>query len=82
VSTLSGSDRPKTTRSPHEPKEFTPSCVHQLRNSGFTASVRSARDSHEFVFGSRKHKRYYDNALRRMQEALATVDMDDVWDGQ
>jgi len=35
---------------------------------------------HTFDFDSQKHYRYSDNALRRMQEALATVDMDAVWE--
>ena len=34
---------------------------------------------HVFTFGSQKHPRYSDNALRRMREALGTVDMDQVW---
>jgi hypothetical protein len=34
---------------------------------------------HEFVFGTQRHKRYSDNALREMQRALETIDMDDVW---
>jgi hypothetical protein len=34
---------------------------------------------HVFMFGSQKHPRYSDNALRRMKEALETVDMDQVW---
>ncbi len=34
---------------------------------------------HTFVFGSSVHPRYSDNALRRMEEALATVDMAKVW---
>jgi hypothetical protein len=34
---------------------------------------------HVFAFGSQKHPRYSDNALRRMQKALETVDMDLVW---
>ncbi len=34
---------------------------------------------HVFTFGSQKHPRYSDNALRRMREALETVDMDAVW---
>jgi hypothetical protein len=36
---------------------------------------------HEFVFGSQKHRRYSDNALRRMRETLDVVDVDDVWEG-
>jgi len=35
---------------------------------------------HEFVFGSQRHKRYSDNALRRMKEGVATLDLDDVWE--
>ncbi len=35
---------------------------------------------HVFDFDSQKHYRYSDNALRRMQEALETVDMDEVWE--
>jgi prophage antirepressor-like protein len=34
---------------------------------------------HEFVFGTQRHKRYSDNALREMQRVLETIDMDDVW---
>lgn len=34
---------------------------------------------HEFVFGTQRHKRYSDNALTRMVEALETVDMQEVW---
>ena len=34
---------------------------------------------HVFSFGSQKHPRYSDNAFRRMQAALETVDMDEVW---
>jgi hypothetical protein len=34
---------------------------------------------HVFSFGSQKHPRYSDNALRRMQTALASVDMEEVW---
>ncbi len=34
---------------------------------------------HVFAFGSQKHLRYSDNALRRMQQALKTVDMEEVW---
>lgn len=34
---------------------------------------------HVFTFGSQKHPRYSDNALRRMQDAKETVDMDEVW---
>lgn len=34
---------------------------------------------HAFTFGSQKHPRYSDNALRRMEEALETVDMGEVW---
>jgi hypothetical protein len=34
---------------------------------------------HVFTFGSQKHPRYSDNALRRMQEALTIVDMEQVW---
>ena len=32
-----------------------------------------------FTFGSQKHPRYSDNALRRMNEALKAVDMGQVW---
>jgi len=35
---------------------------------------------HEFVFGSQRHKRYSDNAYRRMEIALDEVDMDEVWE--
>jgi hypothetical protein len=35
---------------------------------------------HEFVFGSQRHRRYSDNALRRMKETLPKVDMDAVWE--
>lgn len=35
--------------------------------------------SHKFVFGSQKHLRYSDNALRAMKEAVKTVDMEKVW---
>jgi hypothetical protein len=34
---------------------------------------------HVFTFGSQRHPRYSDNALRRMEDALERVDMDDVW---
>jgi hypothetical protein len=34
---------------------------------------------HEFVFGSQRIVRYSDNAFTRMREALAVIDMDDVW---
>ena len=34
---------------------------------------------HVFTFGSQRHPRYSDNAVRRMQEALEDVDMDEVW---
>jgi len=34
---------------------------------------------HVFSFGSQQHRRYSDNALRRMREALKTVDMAEVW---
>ncbi len=34
---------------------------------------------HVFDFDSQKHYRYSDNALRKMAEALKSVDMDDVW---
>jgi hypothetical protein len=34
---------------------------------------------HVFEFGSQKHPRYSDNALRRMREAIATQDMDAIW---
>jgi hypothetical protein len=37
---------------------------------------------HEFVFGTQRHKRYSDNALTYMKEALETVDMDEVWKRQ
>lgn len=35
--------------------------------------------SHRFVFGSTKHLRYSDNALKAIMEAKAQVDMDRVW---
>ncbi|WP_394652577.1 hypothetical protein, partial [uncultured Sphingomonas sp.] len=34
---------------------------------------------HVFEFGSQKHPCFSDNALRRMQEALAEIDMDELW---
>lgn len=34
---------------------------------------------HVFSFGSQRHPRYSDNALRRMQQELPKVDMDEVW---
>ncbi|WP_405060158.1 hypothetical protein OG474_00575 [Kribbella sp. NBC_01505] len=34
---------------------------------------------HVFVFGSQSIARFSDNALRRMKEAVETLDMDDVW---
>ena len=34
---------------------------------------------HEFVFGSQRHLRYSDNALRSLQNAMHTLDMDAVW---
>lgn len=34
---------------------------------------------HVFTFGSQRHPRYSENALRRMQEALNAVDMERVW---
>lgn len=36
--------------------------------------------AHVFDFDSQRHFRYSDNALRRMQEALETVDMNAVWE--
>jgi hypothetical protein len=35
---------------------------------------------HEFVFGSQHHKRYSDNALRKMEEGVETLNMDEVWE--
>jgi hypothetical protein len=35
---------------------------------------------HEFKFGSQRHIRFSDNALRRMQEVVDTVDMHQIWD--
>jgi hypothetical protein len=37
-------------------------------------------DTHVFVFDSQRIPRYSDNALRKMGEALAEVDMDAVWE--
>jgi hypothetical protein len=37
-------------------------------------------DTHVFVFDSQRIPRYSDNALLKMQEALAQVDMDKVWE--
>lgn len=34
---------------------------------------------HVFVFGSQRHPRYSDNALTRMQKAIANQDMDAIW---
>jgi hypothetical protein len=34
---------------------------------------------HVFEFGSTRIPRFSDNAFRRMREALANVDMEDVW---
>lgn len=34
---------------------------------------------HVFTFGSQKHPRFSDNALRRMGDAKDTVDMEEVW---
>jgi hypothetical protein len=34
---------------------------------------------HDFVFGSQTHRGFSDNAFTRMREALANVDMDEVW---
>lgn len=34
---------------------------------------------HIFTFGSQKHPRYSDNALRQMQDALTAINMDEVW---
>lgn len=36
--------------------------------------------SHRFVFGSTKHLRYSDNALRAMNESATVVDLDRVWE--
>jgi hypothetical protein len=36
---------------------------------------------HVFTFGSQRHPRYSDNALRRMTDALKSIDMDEVWRG-
>ena len=35
--------------------------------------------SHEFVFGRSKHRRYSDNALRAIKDALPSVNLDHVW---
>ncbi len=35
---------------------------------------------HDFVFGSQTHRRYSENAFTRMRDALATVDMEEVWE--
>lgn len=35
--------------------------------------------SHEFVFGRSKHRRYSDNALRAIKEALPKLDLANVW---
>jgi hypothetical protein len=35
---------------------------------------------HVFDFDSQKHYRYSDNALTRMQDVLAEVDMDEIWE--
>lgn len=36
--------------------------------------------AHEFVFGSQRHLQFSDNAVRKMQEAMESLDMDEVWD--
>lgn len=36
--------------------------------------------AHEFVFGSQRHRRFSDNALRRMKEGMTKLDMDEVWE--
>jgi len=36
--------------------------------------------SHEFVFGSSKHRRYSDNALSAMKASLPKIDLNAVWD--
>lgn len=38
-------------------------------------------DHHEFVFGSQRIHGYSDNAHRKMQAALDTVDMNAIWGG-
>ncbi|MFI7618273.1 DUF3644 domain-containing protein [Nonomuraea terrae] len=35
--------------------------------------------SHEFVFGSQRHRRYSDNAFVLMRDALVSIDMEAVW---
>jgi hypothetical protein len=35
---------------------------------------------HEFIFGSQRHKRFSDNALRRMEETIPNIDMDVIWE--
>lgn len=35
--------------------------------------------SHEFVFGSQRHRRYSDNAFTKMREAANSLDMDAIW---
>lgn len=34
---------------------------------------------HEFTFGSQHHVRYSDNALKALRDAVAALDMDEVW---
>ena len=34
---------------------------------------------HDFVFGSTVHRQYSDNALTRLQGALTTLDLNDIW---
>ena len=34
---------------------------------------------HVFVFGAQRHTRYSDNALTKMREAVAALDMDAIW---
>ncbi|MBT2551902.1 hypothetical protein [Arthrobacter sp. ISL-5] len=35
--------------------------------------------SHRFVFGSQKHMRYSDNALKKMKDAKESLYLDDIW---
>lgn len=35
--------------------------------------------THDFVFGSSRHRMYSDNAMTKMRDALKTLDVDEVW---
>lgn len=53
-----------------------PRCVALRRHLGIDDDESCV---HTFSFGSQVHRRYSDNALRRMKAALEHLDMDDIW---